>query len=521
MTESNHKLPLTEKVGYSLGDAAANFVWRSTFFLPIFYTDTFGLTAAHVAVLLLVVRLTDGVTDIIMGSIADRTDTKHGKFRPWVLWTAPIVGLFLALLFTTPDVSYNMKLAYAYFIYFGLTLAYTANNVPYGALMGVMTPDVKERSLLSGFRFVGAFGGGLLVMGLNRRLVDYFGGGDEALGYRNTMAVFAVLLVVFSVVTFFTTKERIKPPKAEQRPIGELFRSLPVILIPVAGLSCFFIALAQEDWSIGVKAAAAGLCLAAFAATVRVRKQLLNKPDEGLNPSQRDLKDLLDNKPWLMLLIIGILFGLFTVVRPSSVSYYFKYYLHQEQLVDQYFVLTLVASLVAALLTGYASKYVSKRLLFVIAFAGGSIFSIGVYWVQPEQLTLLFTLAIIGEFFAGMMPVVFFSMLGDSADYSEWKHGRRATGLVYSAGTFIMKTGHGFAGAVVLIVLSMWGYNKNVASTLDTSVEAFKLLMSWIPGVVCAFGILMVAFYPLTTKKLTEIEQALKERRAKATGAQV
>ena len=141
MQESTHKLSLREKIGYSMGDAAANFVWRSGFFIPVFYTDTFGLAAAHATILILLVRLSDGITDIMMGSIADRTNTKQGKFRPWILWSTPVLAVFLALIFTTPDFSYTGKLIYAFVIYFCLTLAYTANNVPYGAMMGVMTDN--------------------------------------------------------------------------------------------------------------------------------------------------------------------------------------------------------------------------------------------------------------------------------------------------------------------------------------------------------------------------------------------
>ena len=162
----NHKLTLKEKVGYGMGDAAANLVWRGALaYLAVFYTDTFGITAAAAAMLFLVVRLSDGVTDIIMGMIADRTQTKMGKFRPWILGSTPFLGLFMVLCFTTPDLSYSGKLIYAYLTYIGLTLAYTVNNVPYSALMGVMTSDDRERTSLSGFRFAGAFFGGLLVMG--------------------------------------------------------------------------------------------------------------------------------------------------------------------------------------------------------------------------------------------------------------------------------------------------------------------------------------------------------------------
>lgn len=149
-----HTLPIYEKIGYAMGDAGANLVWRGALaYLAVFYTDTFGISAAAAALLFLVVRLSDGVTDIIMGMIADRTQTRFGKFRPWILWSTPFLALFMVLCFTTPDISPAAKLFYAYFTYIGLTLAYTVSNVPYSALMGVMTGDDLERTKLSGFRF--------------------------------------------------------------------------------------------------------------------------------------------------------------------------------------------------------------------------------------------------------------------------------------------------------------------------------------------------------------------------------
>lgn len=519
MSDVQQKLPLYEKAGYALGDAAANFVWRSTFFLPIFYTDTFGLAAAQVAILLLVVRLTDGATDIVMGSIADRTNTRHGKFRPWILWSAPFVGLFLALLFTTPDFDNTGKLIYAYIIYFGLTLAYTANNVPYGALMGVMTANVKERSMLASFRFIGAFGGGLLVMALLPTLVAHFGQGNDAQGYQYTMTIFAVLLVLFCVITYMTTRERVVPILQNQASfkseMTDMCVNLPVILIPVVGVSVLLVSLSSE-WAMHWKVGAAVACLLSFVISARFRQWLINRPEETLTHTQKDLIDLLTNKPWLVLLVVGIMFGIFTVVRPSAAAYYFKYYLNRPDLIGFYFAVTLIASLVAAVVVGNAARFISKRNLYVVSFALGALFNGLIYFVQPEQITLMMGLAIVGEFFAGMMPVLFFSMLGDTADYSEWVNNRRATGLVYSAGTFINKAGHGFAGAIVLLVLAAYGYDAADESTIPHSLEGMKLLMSGIPAAIGVVACVALYFYPLTEAKMQQVESELAERRLKA-----
>lgn len=517
MQQSTHKLSLREKIGYSMGDAAANFVWRSGFFIPVFYTDTFGITAAHAAILILIVRLSDGLTDIIMGSVADRTNTRQGKFRPWILWSTPFLALFLALIFTTPDFSYTGKLIYAFVIYFCLTLAYTANNVPYGALMGVMTDSVKERASLSSFRFIGAFAGGMLVMTTMPALVAMLGKGDQAVGYQYTMLIFAALLIVFMLITYKSTTERIKPPTEPEgslrTELKDLFFNLPVILIPVLGISVMIISLAQNDWAASWKYTALVFMLLCFLFSVYLRNKIINKPREHLSTTQKDLADLLTNNPWLILLCIGIMFGLFTVVRPSAASYYFIYYLKRPDLIGIYFFLTLAASLAAAIATGWLSNRFNKRTLMIAAFTLGSVFNGAIYFVTPENVYTMMTLATIGEFFAGMMPVLFFSMLGDTVDYSEWKNNRRATGLIYSAGTFINKTGHGFAGAMVLIVLGMYGYDAKVESTIIDSLPGMVLLMSGIPVVIGITGTIFTLLYPLDDKKMKVIENDLIVRR--------
>lgn len=522
MQQSTHRLSLREKIGYSMGDAAANFVWRSGFFIPVFYTDTFGLAAAHATILILLVRLSDGITDIMMGSIADRTNTKQGKFRPWILWSTPFLAVFLALIFTTPDFSYTGKLIYAFVIYFCLTLAYTANNVPYGALMGVMTDSVKERASLSSFRFIGAFAGGLLVMSTLPFLVERLGDGSEAQGYQRTMLIFAALLVVFLLITYKSTKERIKPPVQLNKPFWEemkdLFCNLPVILMPVFGISIFIISLAMENWTAIHKTIAAAVMLGSFAYTLQLRKTLINRPSETLTNTQKDMADLLTNKPWLILLAVGIMFGLFTVVRPSAASYYFKYFLNRPDLIGYYFAITLIASLAAAVATGWLSRHFNKRTLMIAAFALGALFNGAIYFIDPQQITAMMVLATIGEFFAGMMPVLFFSMLGDTVDYSEWKNGRRATGLIYSAGTFINKTGHGFAGAMVLIVLTLYGYQATSPEAITGSIQGMILLMSAIPAAIGALGTIFVLWYPLDDKTMKNIESDLITRREANAG---
>lgn len=295
------KLPFSEKVGYAMGDAAANLVWRGALaYLAVFYTDTFGLTAAAAALLFLVVRLSDGITDIMVGMIADRTNTRWGKFRPWILWSTPLLGLFMVLCFTTPALGDNAKLAYAYFTYIGLTLAYTLNNVPYSALMGVMTDSDTERTSLSSFRFAGAFLGGLLVMGFLPELVAYFGDGDDAQGYQYAMYLFATLLVTLMVITFSTTKERVEAPVNPdsnlKKELWDLTKNLPFIILPLLSMTLFF--YYREIYS--------GLFFVLVMSIMGIFiKNLIKKSPDDMTGTQRDMVDLLTNKPWLILLGMG------------------------------------------------------------------------------------------------------------------------------------------------------------------------------------------------------------------------
>jgi GPH family glycoside/pentoside/hexuronide:cation symporter len=212
MTSDTERLSVTEKIGYGLGDTAANFIFQTmVMFQLAFYTDTFGVTAAAAGTLLVVVRVFDAVFDPIMGAIADRTDTRWGKFRPWVLWTAVPFGILGYLSFVTPALDPSAKLAYAYITYIGLMAVYSANNLPYSALSGVMTGDLGERTSLSSYRFVCAMTAQLIIQGLALPMVHYFGQGDSARGYQFTMGIFSALAVVLFLITFATTRERIRP----------------------------------------------------------------------------------------------------------------------------------------------------------------------------------------------------------------------------------------------------------------------------------------------------------------------
>ncbi len=454
------KLSFVEKVGYALGDTAANIAGRTIGpFLPIFYTDVFGLGTAAVATLLLVIRLGDGITDLAMGNIADRTKTKWGKFRPWLLWTALPFGVSLVLQFTTPNLGLSGKIFWAYATSIIYTLAYTANNVPYSALMGVMTSNVKERTILSSYRFFGAYLGGIIATIGVISLVDYLGKGDQNIGYQYTMYVLAFVLAMFSIITFYTTRERVEPLKTEN---------------------------VTEDY-----------------------------------------KDLSRNRPWIILLFIGFVFVTYNIIKQSSIMYYFSHYVNDEHnvfgtltkwggkngLAGLYLLSLLIISMISTVFAPALTKYFGKVKLFILSIIFSAATAGAMYWLKADQIETIFTLGIISEFGAGLMPVLFFAMLGDAADYSEYKNGRRATGLIFSAGTFAMKFGSGVAGAITLMVLNLYNYDGQVVEKTAEMLEGIKLNMSIVPALFVLLGVVALLLYPLTTKKMQEIEVALEAQR--------
>jgi Na+/melibiose symporter-like transporter len=419
------------------------------------------------------------------------------------------------------------KLIWAYATYIGLMLAYTVNNVPYSALMGVMTPSTVERTNLSSWRFAGAFFGGFLVMVGTPLLVARFGGGSDAKGYQYTMYLFAVLLVAMLTITFATTRERVAAVRERgsdlKKDLLDLTRNIPYLLIPLITISLFFY---YRNLPSGI------LFVAVVGAGVVLLRKLIRMPESATSDTQKDVVDLLTNVPWVILLSIGFLFMMFNGVKIGATAYYFSHYVSpvvspadyfgwlpgwlvsgREILLSVYFAAVLAISIIGALCTGFLAKRVGRKNLFVISLFLGGLILCFIYFLEPTQVYPLFVLGISSEFFAAIMPTLFFSMLGDCADYSEWKNRRRATGLVYSAGTFINKTGSGFAGALILMVLAAYGYNGMDQTTVAGSIPGMKALMSWIPSAFAFLGAGVMLLYPLNDARMKQIEAELTARR--------
>ncbi|MFZ1289342.1 MAG: MFS transporter [Melioribacteraceae bacterium] len=461
ITETKTFLSLKEKIGYSLGDAASN-IYFQTFiiFLLNFYTDVFGLPAAAVGTMFLFTRIFDAINDPIMGVISDRVNTKWGKFRPFIFFFGIPMVILGVLTFTTPDYDVSGKLIYAYITYNLLMIMYTIVNVPYSALMAVITPNSLERTELSSFRFVAAFVGGLIVQGSTIYLVKYFGNGNDAVGWQYAMGVLGLLALLFLFITFVTTKERVHPPK---------------------------------DQKIEFK---------------------------------NDLKDLFSNNAWVLIGGATVFQLIFIVVRSSSIVYYFKYYVLNQQLnlfgniIDlpyetftSAFLLTgTVFNILGAILTKWISKRFDKKNTYVGCLLISAVGSIAFYFLTPQNVILIFLVNILISFAWGPVSVLQWAMYTDAADYSEWKNTRRATGLLMAASLFALKLGLTIGGALVGYILAYYGFVANETQTTET-VNGIIMLMSIYPAVFGIIGAGLMFFYPLTNKMMLKIEYDLFTRK--------
>jgi GPH family glycoside/pentoside/hexuronide:cation symporter len=529
--KTNQKLSIFEKVGYALGDGAANIAWRGVAtFLFIFYTDVFGLNPAAVGVLMLVARFSDGVSDVLMGIVGDRTNTKYGKFRPWILWTAIPMGVILSLLFTGPNLSSTGKLIYAYTTYILFTLVYTANNIPYGALMAVMTGDDKERTSLGSFRMVGAFAGGMLVQGALLFLVAHFGNINpdievsqlsdkkyevevstnkdvENVNIKTDNGIAVISWADASAVKDNTpTNSKSFSMKADE--------TYDFIVEGEPDITPAEISIIDQSkgYSYSIYVLSIVLALALFI-TFASTKERISPPKKQESNLGKDFKDLITNRPWIILLIIGLVFQTYNSIKQGITVIYFTHYVHNQLLAASYMVALMVASIVGAMVTTPLAKIWGKRMLLIFAFIFSGGVNTMIYFCGPQNIGGIFTFGILSEFGAAIMPTLFFAMLGDAADYSEYKNGRRATGLIYSAGSFSTKFGGGIAGAIIGMVLAAFSYNGQDSQAIEGAVPGIVMLMSWVPAIIAVLGAVIMLLYPLNQKKMDEITIELNKRR--------
>ncbi|QOD61967.1 MFS transporter [Polaribacter haliotis] len=526
------KLKLKEKIGYALGDGAANIAWRGVAtFLFIFYTDVFGLSPITVGILFLVARFSDGISDILMGIIGDRTETKYGKFRPWILWTAIPLAVILSLLFTNPNFSDTGKIIYAYVTYILFTLIYTANNIPYGALMAVMTGDDKERASLGSYRMVGAFAGGMLVQGALLYLVASFGNinpdiqlqkiddttyevsvsSKENFENVNIKTENGIALFAFTDASLETKNAEPVPSKTFSVEANKTYN------FTISGEenlkeSDITIINQKKGYSNAMYLMSVVLAILLLLTFFSTKERVL-PPKTQKNNLKQDFKDLIANKPWLILLFVGLLFNIYNSIKQGIVIIYFTHYLNNQLLSASFLVSLMVASILGAMVTAPLSKKFGKKNLFIGALLFSGIVNSLFIFCDANDIGAIFTIGILSEFAAAIFPTLFFVMLGDAADYSEYKNKRRATGLIYSAGSFATKFGGGIAGAIIGLVLGMYHYNGQDTVSIQGAVPGILMLMSWIPAIITVIAAGLMTLYPLTQSKITEVTQELYSRR--------
>ena len=530
MELSKTKISLKEKIGYALGDGAANIAWRGVAtFLFIFYTDVFGLTPETAGLVLLFARSSDGISDVIMGIIGDRTQSKYGKFRPWILWTAIPLGLSLSLLFITPELGENGKIIYAYASYLFFTLMYTANNIPYGALMAVMTGDDKERTSIGSFRMAGAFAGGMLVQGALLFLVSYFGNVSPTISVseltENQFQVDVVASRDVAHVNIGTDNGIATFVWKENSPAQDQATKAKSFEMKKGNTYSFLVSgekeITKEDivivdqkkgYSTSMYIMSAILSLLMLV-TFYTTKERVAPPQHQENSLWKDAKDLFTNRPWLILLCIGLLFNVYNSIKQGIVIIYFTHYLNNQLLSASYLVGLMLVSIAGALLTAPLSKKFGKRNLFMYALIFSGATNALFVFCGSNDIVAIFTIGIISEFASAMFPTLFFVMLGDAADFSEWKNNRRATGLIYSAGSFATKFGGGIAGAIIGFVLGAYNYDGQDALAIEHAIPGMKMLMSWVPAIVTLVAAAIMLLYPLTSSKMKEITEELNRRR--------
>lgn len=490
MNQPIEKLSVVEKVGYSLGDLAANLIFQTLVtFIAFFYTDVFGIPPGQASVIIFICGWAGAFFSPVIGVLADRTNTRWGKFRPWILWTSVPFGVLSLLAFSTPDISDSAKVIYAFTTYFALMLIYSANNLPYAALSGVLTGNMQQRNSLSSYRFVAVMVAQFIIQALLLPLVLIAGGGDKAEGFKNIMMIFASVGVVFLLITFLTTKERVVP-------------------------------VAEEKSSL-----------------------------------KDDVKDLLGNRPWLIMLLVTVLIFVTLALKGGSYVYYFQYYVseaHAAVFLDEIGFNSLIGGLNNMLTSAGLTEFhwpedpatsmfslfnaggiilmiigigfskpladrFGKRDVYGVALVLSTLFMLAFYFYSPEAVWAIFISQVLHGFFYGITIPLLWAMIADVADYSEWKNNRRATAIIFSAMLFGLKGGLTIGGALVAGLLGLYGYNAAAPQQTAEAVNGIKLSVSIYASLPFLIAACLLFWYEINKEKETTIERELEARR-KAAG---
>lgn len=443
-----HEVQFLEKIGYGLGDAACNVVFQMVMsFMAYFYTDVFGLAPAAMGTLFLLVRAVSSIADPAMGALCDRTSTRWGKFRPYLLWLSLPYALIAVLAFTTPDFSANGKLIYAYITYSLLMVVYAAINVPYCALGAVLTANSRERVSLNGYRFFLATSGGALVVAATLPLVSFLGDGDEQKGFQLAVAVLAGLAVLMFLACFAATKERV-------------------------------VAVSENTSSFW-----------------------------------HDLRYLLSNDQWRVVAAINFVLFIALVIQDGSTVYYVIWFLKRPDLIGAFLTIGMVSSMVGSLFAGPLVARLSKPAAYAILQATIVVASVALFLLEANQLFALFLFYGIQQFFTQMASPILWSMIADTADYGEFKTGRRITALTFSGALLALKMGTALGGAILGWMLAYYGYQSGVATQSANTVYGIVILFTLVPAIGHISLIALVRLYRLDDERCDQIRSLLIRRK--------
>ena len=458
---------LKEKIGYGFGDMASSMFWKVfSAYLPIFYTNVFKLDLGLAAVLFLVTKIWDAVSDPMMGIIADRTNSRWGKYRPYLLWIAVPFAIAGVLLFTTPDMGETGKNVWAFATYILMMTVYTAINVPYGSMLGVITDDSDEKTVFSSYRMFFAYTGSFIVLALWEPLCNAIAGVDGKLTYnpqawQTAMLVVSTICLILFVLTFKMTRERIKP----------------------------------------------------------VIKQ---------SNIAKDLKSLLHNGPWWILLGGVLFFNFFGAVRYAVIPYYFTTQIAESATLSIFsfefafyagifFTIGEIANMAGVAIATPITFKLGKKSTFLYSLFAIMALCIAFYFVPTNCIAgywALLILQIITGIFTGIISPLVWSMYADISDYAELKFKTASTGLIFSSSSMAQKFGGAFGTSAVLWLLAIFGFNtaENAVQTPE-AIDGLRYLISWIPAGIAAISALFIFIYPLTTKRMKEINAELKKNR--------
>ena len=451
---------IREKIGYGFGDMASSMFWKLFgSYLMIFYTDVFGMPAAVVGTMFLITRVWDSAFDPIIGIIADRTQSRWGKFRPYLLYLAIPFAVIGVLTFTTPDFSDGGKVIYAYFTYSLMMMVYSAINVPYASLLGVMSPESKDRNMLSTYRMTFAYIGSFIALLLFMPMVNRFSmGHDEQHGWMMSVLVIAVLCALLFYGCFAWTTERVKPIKKQQNSLKSDLQDL----------------LHNRPWWILLGAGVAAL--------------VFNSIRDGATVYY--FKYYVVEEEYASISLFGISFvlsGLYLAVGQA-------------------------ANIVGVVLAAPLSNRIGKKKTYMWAMSIATVLSVIFYWFDKEQLMLMFIFQVLISICAGSIFPLLWSMYADCADYSELKTGNRATGLIFSSSSMSQKFGWAIGSAVTGWLLAFYGFEANAVQG-EEAIHGIRTFLSWLPAMGTVLSVIFISLYPLSEKEMRKITNQLNDKR--------